>query len=60
MTRFALDRSRGLIFGVCAGLANRFDIDALWVRIGFVASVLVGFGFPILLYLLIALLANRG
>ena len=57
-TGFALDRSNGKIFGVCSGLANSFGIDALLIRIGFIASVLLGFGFPILLYLIIALLAN--
>lgn len=55
---FALDRSRGKLLGVCAGIANRFGIDALLIRVGFIASVLLGFGFPILLYFIIALLAD--
>lgn len=46
-----------MIAGVCAGLADQFSIDALWVRIGFVGLSLMGFGLPILLYILIALLA---
>ena len=57
-TSFALDRSRGKLLGVCAGIANRFGIDALLIRIGFITSVLLGFGFPILLYFIIALLAD--
>lgn len=57
-TSFALDRSRGKLLGVCAGIANRFGIDALLIRIGFITSVLLGFGFPILLYFVIALLAD--
>ena len=57
-TGFALDRSRGKLLGVCAGIANRFGIDALLIRIGFITSVLLGFGFPILLYFIIALLAD--
>lgn len=59
MTRkFALDRTNGKLLGVCAGIANYTGVDALLVRIGFVVAVLVGFGFPLLLYPLIALLAN--
>ncbi len=58
MNRFALDRRHNKLLGVCAGIANSFGVSALWVRIGFVASVLVGFGFPILLYFIIALLAD--
>jgi phage shock protein C len=54
----ALDRSRGKLLGVCAGIANRFGIDALLIRIGFIVTVLLGFGFPILLYFIIALLAD--
>ncbi len=55
---FALDRSNGKLLGVCSGIANYAGIDALLVRIGFVAAVLLGFGLPILLYFVIALLAN--
>ncbi len=53
-----LDRSNGKLLGVCSGIANYFGIDALLIRIGFVVSVLLGFGLPILLYVIIALLAN--
>jgi phage shock protein C len=54
-----LDKSNGKILGVCAGLANYFNLDAMWIRLGFVAAALVGFGSPILIYLVIALIANR-
>ena len=44
--------SNKIIFGVCAWLAQKFDIDATLVRIGF---VLFGFfvGSGILLYLVL-------
>lgn len=59
MTRsFALDRNAGKLLGVCSGIANYTGIDALLVRIAFVTAVLLGFGLPILLYFIIALLAN--
>lgn len=53
-----LDRDRGKLLGVCAGIGRTLGIDTLLVRIAFVASVLIGFGFPVLLYFIIALLAD--
>ena len=55
---FRLDKPNGKIFGVCSGLANWSGVDALIWRIGFVAAVLLGVGFPILIYLAIALIAD--
>jgi phage shock protein C len=36
--RLELDRERGMIIGLCAGLARYFDIDVTWVRIGAVIA----------------------
>lgn len=58
MHSFQLDRGHRKFLGVCAGLANRFDADPLLFRLGFVGSVLLGFGFPILLYFALALIAD--
>lgn len=58
MNDFALDRANAKLFGVCAGLARATSIDVLWIRIGFVAATLLGFGSAIIVYLLIALLAR--
>ncbi len=58
MARFRKNRTQGMIFGVCAGLADQFDLDRLWVRIGFVVLTLMGFGLPLLLYLAIAIIAD--
>ena len=55
---FRLDRSNAKLLGVCSGIAAYTGMDALWVRVGFIGAVLVGFGFPLLLYPVIALLAN--
>ncbi len=55
--RFTLDRSRRRLLGVCGGIANYFDIDVLWVRIGFIAATLA-LGFPLLLYPAFALVAD--
>lgn len=43
--QFRLDRSEGIAFGVCAGIANYTGWDATLVRIGLVVLTLMG-GFP--------------
>jgi phage shock protein C len=55
---FRLDKTNGKVFGVCAGIADHFGIDAMLVRIGFVLGTLLGFGSFILIYLAIALIAD--
>ncbi len=55
---FHLNKAEAKVFGVCAGIADYFRIDPLLVRIGFVVGTLVGFGSLILVYLLIALIAD--
>ncbi|AXK43083.1 PspC domain-containing protein [Erythrobacter aureus] len=55
---FTLDRTGGKLMGVCSGIARYFGIDATWVRLGFVAGTLLGFGSFILIYLAIALIAD--
>lgn len=55
---FALDRGNGKVWGVCSGIARYFGINATWVRLGFVAGTLLGFGSFILIYLAIALIAD--
>ena len=48
------DIKNKMIFGVCAGVAKRLEIDVLWVRLLF-AFFFLQFGVG-LLYLLLALL----
>ena len=55
---FRLDRSGGKVFGVCAGLANYMNVDPMIVRLVFVGGTIFGFGSFILIYLVIALLAD--
>ncbi|WP_353217143.1 PspC domain-containing protein [Sandarakinorhabdus sp.] len=55
--QFLVNKTEAKIMGVCAGIANYFNIDATLVRIGFVAAALFGFGTPVILYLLIAFIA---
>lgn len=42
--QFYRDSERGVIFGVCAGMAERFDLPVWLIRIGVLA---VGWCFPV-------------
>ena len=55
---FRLNKARGKIMGVSAGIADYFGIDVTLVRIAWVVGTLVGFGSLILVYLAIGLLAD--
>lgn len=55
---FALDRSHGKIFGVCAGIGRHFGIDPMIVRVVFALGAILGFGSFVLIYLAIALIAD--
>jgi phage shock protein C len=51
---------KGMLAGVCAGLAQHFDISIFWTRMfTFIAFLFTGF-FPVgLVYLMLALLMKR-
>ncbi|KPF91476.1 recombinase RecF [Novosphingobium sp. AAP83] len=55
---FRLDKTRGKIMGVCAGIANYFGIDTTLVRVAFGLAAILGFGSAIIVYLLIGLIAD--
>ena len=55
---FRLDRQRGKVMGVCAGISNKFGIDVTLLRVGLVIAVIAGFGLPVIAYLAIGLLAD--
>lgn len=59
--RHALYRSRrGLLFGVCRGLAEYFDISVFWTRVlALAALVFTGFWPVGVIYLLAALVMKR-
>lgn len=58
MTRLALDKANKKILGVCAGLANWSGMDPMVVRLIFAVLTLVGFGSPILIYILLAMILD--
>lgn len=51
-SRFYRDGDNRILGGVCSGFAQYFDIDPLWLRLGFAFSVLI-FGSGFLLYLIL-------
>lgn len=53
-----LYRSRnGVIFGVCRGIAETFDLSLFWIRAGFIIAFAITLFFPTgLIYLILALL----
>jgi phage shock protein C len=58
MSRLVLDKANKKILGVCAGLANWANMDPMVVRLIFAVATLVGFGSPILIYILLAMILD--
>jgi phage shock protein C len=58
MSRLVLDKANKKILGVCAGLANWSGMDPMVVRLIFAGLTLVGFGSPILVYILLAMILD--
>jgi len=50
--RLFRDPDNRLVAGVCAGIANYFDINAVWIRLAFALIVLAG-GAGIILYIIL-------
>lgn len=48
-----LTKGEKMIFGVCSGLANYFDLDPTIMRVIFVVAFL-GFGMGLLIYIILA------
>lgn len=56
--RFLLNRSQGKIMGVASGLADWTGVDALLIRLGLVAALLLTGPVVILFYVLTGWLAS--
>jgi phage shock protein C len=55
---FHLNKSRGKVMGVAAGIADYTGVDVTLVRIAWVVGTLLGFGSLVLVYLAIGLIAD--
>ena len=56
--RFVLNRSRGKLMGVCAGLADWLKVDVLIVRLAMIATLFVTGPIAVLFYILTGWLAS--
>ena len=48
------DLSNKMIFGVCSGIAKETKIDPTIVRAAFAILALMGFGIPVIAYIVLA------
>ena len=53
-----LDKQRGSIAGVCAGIANYFGWDVTMVRLAFVLTTIFLTGAPLIAYLILWAIAD--
>jgi phage shock protein C len=58
--RFRLNKQEAKIMGVCAGLADHFDIDVTLVRIAMVLALIVTFPVVGFAYLVMGMVAEAG
>lgn len=58
-TKLYRDKQNGKIFGVCAGLADYTGVETIWIRIGLVAAVMIGMGWPFLAYIGAGLILDK-
>ncbi|MEM6476499.1 MAG: PspC domain-containing protein [Pseudomonadota bacterium] len=56
--KFRLDKHNAKLAGVCGGIANYANVDAMIVRLAFVIAALVSVGTAGIVYLAIALIAD--
>ena len=53
------DKQNAKLMGVCSGIADYTGVDALWVRLGFLALTFVSGGSTIPFYFLAGILLNK-
>jgi phage shock protein C len=53
------DRDRGIIAGVCAGIADYFDIEPIWVRLAAVLCLVFFFPLTLVAYVVLAIVLRR-
>ena len=51
--------TEGKLLAVCAWLSDKFELDVTGVRLLFVAAAILGFGSPVILYLILYLLKPK-
>ncbi len=51
--KLARSQNNRTISGVCGGIAEYFKVDPTIIRIAFVIATIIGFGSPILIYVIL-------
>lgn len=51
--RLYRDPENAMLGGVCSGLAAYFHTDVVWFRLGFAVAAIIGFGAPVLIYIML-------
>jgi phage shock protein C len=55
---FRVNKAEGKVMGVCAGIADHFDMDASLVRVGMVLAALTTFPLVLIAYFIMAAVAS--
>lgn len=58
-TTFYRDKQNAKLMGVCSGIADYTGVNAIWIRLGFLALMMMTGGGILLFYFLIGFLANK-
>lgn len=58
--KFRLNKVEGKVLGVCAGLADHFDMDPTLVRVGMALAILMTFPVMLFAYFILAMVADSG
>lgn len=59
-SKFRLNKADGKVMGVCAGLADYFNVDPTLVRIAVAAGIIMTFPVGLIAYLILAIVAQSG
>lgn len=54
------DMSNKMIFGVCSGIAREMKTDPTIIRAIFAILTLMGFGLPVIIYIVLAVIMQEG
>lgn len=52
------DLENKVVFGVCSGIGRYLGVERSLIRLSFIAATFLGFGSPILIYLILALIMD--
>ncbi len=58
--KFRLNKAEGKVMGVCAALADHFEVDVTLVRVGMALAILMTFPVMLFAYFILAMVAQSG